>query len=178
MGGLGYEAATYDLRTDSINAPTRKEIILHQLNPDHLFLFGTRTNDPMVHYVMVDVANSLTWTNCPFDVPLEYAFKDILYQSIPGYPDVELPSFVPLFQFLFAILHLFREAWLERWMSVGKDVNLSKFADVIRLWQVHGESMIKCCAFLSACSRRFYSGDSLACSGRMHRDHPGCAFTP
>ena len=26
-------------------------------------------------------------------------------------------------------------------MSVGKDVNLSKFADVIRLWRVHGESM-------------------------------------
>jgi hypothetical protein len=141
MGGLGYQAATYDLRTDSVNAPTRKEIILHQLNPDHLFLFATRTGDPLVHYVMVDVANSLTWTNCPFDVPLEYAFKDIVYQSIPGYPDVELPSFSPLIQFLFTILHLFREAWLERWMSVGKDVNLSKFADVIRLWRVHGESM-------------------------------------
>ncbi len=141
MDGLGYEAASYDLRTDSINAPTRKEIILHQLNPDHLFLFATRTDDPVVHYVMVDVANSLTWTNCPFDVPLEYTFKDIVYQSIPGYPDVELPSFRPLIQFLFTILHLFREAWLERWMAVGKDVNLSKFADVIRLWRVHGESM-------------------------------------
>src|SRR4030095_8177294 len=29
VGGLAYEAATYDLRTDSVNAPTRKEIILH-----------------------------------------------------------------------------------------------------------------------------------------------------
>jgi len=143
MGGLDYEFATYDLRTDSINAPTRKEIILHQLNPDHLFLFATRTDDPIVRYVMVDVANSLTWTNSPFDVPLEYAFKDIVYQPIPGYPDVELPNFPPLIQFLFTILHLFREAWLERWMSVGKDVNLSKFADVIRLWQVHGESMCR-----------------------------------
>lgn len=26
-------------------------------------------------------------------------------------------------------------------MSLGKDVNLSKFADVIRLWRVHGESI-------------------------------------
>jgi hypothetical protein len=141
MGELGYEFATYDLRTDSVNAPTRKEIILHQLNPDHLFLFARRTDDSLVQYVMVDVANKLTWTNSPFDVPLEYAFKDIVYQSIPGYPDVELPSFGPLIQFLFTILHLFREAWLERWMSVGKDVNLSKFGDVIRLWHAHGESM-------------------------------------
>jgi hypothetical protein len=141
MRGLGYEFATYDLRTDRVNAPTRKEIILHQLNPDHLFLFATRTDDPLVRYVMVDVANKLTWTNSPFDVPLEYAFNDIVYQSIPGYPDVKLPSFSPLIQFLFTILHLFREAWLERWMSVGKDVNLSKFGDVIRLWRAHGESM-------------------------------------
>src|ERR1043166_6088818 len=141
MRGLGYEFATYDLRTDRVNAPTRKEIILHQLNPDHLFLFATRTDDPLVRYVVVDVANKSTWTNSPFDVPLEYAFNDIVYQSIPGYPDVKLPSFSPLIQFLFTILHLFREAWLERWMSVGKDVNLSKFGDVIRLWRAHGESM-------------------------------------
>ena len=141
MTGLGYEFATYDLRTDSISAPTRKEIILHQLNPDHLFLFATRTDDPIVHYVMVDVANRLTWTSSPFDVPLEEAFRDIVHQTIPGHPDVEFPSFSPLVQFLFTILHLFREAWLERWMSVGKDVNLSKFADVIRLWRVYGESM-------------------------------------
>lgn len=143
MGGLGYKAATYDLRSDRINPPTRKEIILHQLNPDHLFLFGKDTDDAIVPYVMVDVANQLTWTNSPYDLPLGDAFKEIVYQPIPDHPGIELPSFGPQIQFLFTILHLFREAWLERWMAVGKDVNLSKFADVIRLWRAHGQSMCR-----------------------------------
>ena len=143
MTGLGYAAGTYDLRTDRVSPPGRKDVIVHRLNPDHLMLFTVRTDDRVVRNVLVDVANSLTWTNCPFDVPLEHAFAEIRYQPIPGHTDVQLPVFGPNFQFLFTILHLFREAWLEKWIELAKDVNLSKFADVIRLWRTDGHDMMR-----------------------------------
>jgi hypothetical protein len=43
------------------------------------------------------------------------------------------PCFRPIYQFLFAVLHLFREAWLQKFVDFGNDVSLIKFGDVIRL---------------------------------------------
>jgi hypothetical protein len=91
--------------------------------------------------VPVDFANSLTWTNSPFDVPVETALSEISYQPLPGHPDVQLPTFSPTYQFIFTALHLFREAWFDRWMEWNVDVTLSKFADVIRLWNAHRETL-------------------------------------
>ena len=44
-----------------------------------------------------------------------------------------LPCFRPNYQFLFTVLHLFREAWLQKFVDFGNDVGLMKFGDVIRL---------------------------------------------
>ncbi len=65
------------------------------------------------------------------------ALADIAYLPLSDFPDVRIPCFLPPFQFLFTILHLFREAWFERWIEMDQDVNLMKFADVVRLWQIH-----------------------------------------
>jgi hypothetical protein len=48
-------------------------------------------------------------------------------------PGVGLPCFRPIYQFLFTVLHLFREAWLQKFVDFGTDVGLMKFGDVIRL---------------------------------------------
>ncbi len=87
---------------------------------------GTRT-------INIDVANSLTWTKSPFDVPVEEALEDRVEQPVPGMPGVSLPCFRPIYQFLFTVLHLFREAWLQKFVDFGTDVGLMKFGDVIRL---------------------------------------------
>ena len=47
--------------------------------------------------------------------------------------EVRLPCFRPTYQFLFTVLHLFREAWLQKFVDFGSDVGLMKFGDVIRL---------------------------------------------
>ena len=75
----------------------------------------------------------MTWTKSPFDVPVEEALKDPVEQPVPGMPGVNLPCFRPIYQFLFTVLHLFREAWLQKFVDFGNDVGLMKFGDVIRL---------------------------------------------
>ena len=111
----------------------RREEISSRLNPDHLPKLAREIDQPGTRMVQVDVANSLTWTKSPFDVPVEEALKDSVEQSIPGIPGVRIPSFRPVYQFLFTVLHLFREAWLQKFVDFGTDVGLMKFGDVIRL---------------------------------------------
>ena len=48
-------------------------------------------------------------------------------------PGVSIHCFCPEYQFLFTVLHLFREAWLQKFVDFGTDVGLMKFGDVIRL---------------------------------------------
>src|SRR5262249_27611228 len=44
-------------------------------------------------------------------------------------------------QFLFTALHLFREAWLQKFVDFGNDVGLMKFGDVIRLIDCYGDEL-------------------------------------
>ncbi len=111
----------------------RREEISSRLNRDHLPKLMRAIDGPGTRAVMVDVANSLTWTKSPFDVPVEEALKETDEQPVPGMPDVGLPCFRPVYQFLFTVLHLFREAWLQKFVDFGIDVGLMKFGDVIRL---------------------------------------------
>lgn len=111
----------------------RREEIAVRLNPDHLPKMRRATGLPVINEVYVDVANSLTWTRSPFDVPVEEALSDLDEQPLPGLPDARLPVMRPAAQLAFTALHLFREAWLRKFAEAGTDVTLMKFADVLRL---------------------------------------------
>ncbi len=111
----------------------RREEISSRLNQDHLPKLARTVDEPGNRTIQIDVANSLTWTKSPFDVPVEEALEDRVGQSVPGMPGVTLPCFRPNYQFLFTVLHLFREAWLQKFVDFGNDVGLMKFGDVIRL---------------------------------------------
>ncbi len=119
----------------------RREEISSRLHPDHLPKLARDVEQPGTRTIMVDVANSLTWTRSPFDVPVEEALKDPVEQSIPGMPGVSLPCFRPMYQFLFTVLHLFREAWLKKFVDFGNDVSLIKFADVSRLLERNSDAL-------------------------------------
>jgi len=111
----------------------RREEISSRLNPDHLPKLARDIDEPGTRTINVDVANSLTWTKSPFDVPVGEALKNPVKQRVPGMAEVRLPCFRPTYQFLFTVLHLFREAWLQKFVDFGSDVGLMKFGDVIRL---------------------------------------------
>ena len=111
----------------------RREEISSRLNPDHLPKLAREIDQPGSRIINLDVANSLTWTKSPFDVPVEQALKEAVEQPVPGTPRGSVPCFRPTYQFLFTVLHLFREAWLQKFVDFGNDVGLMKFGDVIRL---------------------------------------------
>lgn len=111
----------------------RREEISSRLNRDHLPKHARQVDQPGIGIINVDIANSLTWTKSPFDVPVEEALQNPIEQPVPGMPGVKLPCFRPTYQFLFTVLHLFREAWLQKFVEFGTDVGLMKFGDVIRL---------------------------------------------
>jgi hypothetical protein len=111
----------------------RREEIMSRLNPDHLPKLAREIDQPGTRMINVDIANSLTWAKSPFDVPVEEALEHRIEQPVAGMPGVTLPCFRPIYQFLFTALHLFREAWLQKFVDFGNDVSLMKFGDVIRL---------------------------------------------
>jgi hypothetical protein len=111
----------------------RREEISSRLNRDHLPKLAREVRESGTRMINVDIANSLTWTKSPFDVSVEEALEGSIEQSVPGIAGAGIPVFRPEYQFLFTVLHLFREAWLQKFVDFGTDVGLMKFGDVIRL---------------------------------------------
>jgi hypothetical protein len=139
MSQLGYQMGEFDWQAGEVKPHSRKAMMIYQLNPDHVPSFARLINDSVIRCVHVDFANSLTWTGSDFDVPVEIALAEISHQPLPSFPDIQMPCFSPVFQFIFTVLHLFREAWFERWLDWEQDVNLMKFADAARLWRANQE---------------------------------------
>ena len=53
----------------------RREEISSRLNRDHLPKLAREIDQPGTRTIQIDVANSLTWTKSPFDVPVEEALE-------------------------------------------------------------------------------------------------------
>jgi hypothetical protein len=134
MSELGFQMGVVDGMKKIILPYNRKELITYKLNPDHIPSFIKKTNDAVHWFVSIDIANSLTWTRSHYEIPIEMAFENIVYQPVSCKSGIQLPTFSPHYQFIFTVLHLFREAWFERW---NYHVSLAKFSDVIRLYKVH-----------------------------------------
>lgn len=134
---LGYQPGLFDWNTQQLAPIPRQHLMIFRLNPDHLPVHSRLTGDPIMQWLEIDFANSLTWHGSEYDVPLDAAMAEICYEPVVGFPGMEIPCLTPPFQFISTVLHLFREAWFERWLEWEQDVDLTKFSDVIRLWRVY-----------------------------------------
>ncbi|HCT79605.1 MAG TPA: hypothetical protein DGG94_16745 [Micromonosporaceae bacterium] len=140
---IGFVVGDYNAGRKAVVPHSRREEVIYRLNPDHIPIMALTTGDTIAPAVRLDIAYSLTWARSEYDVPVSAAFATLTEQAIPGVPGTNLPVLAPDFQFIFTALHLFREAWLDRWLGDGddQDVNLAKFGDVLRLWQMHGDGL-------------------------------------
>ena len=134
---LGYQPGLFDWKTQQLAPIPRQHLMIFRLNPDHLPVHSRLTGDPVMQWLEIDFANSLTWHGSEYDVPLDKAMAEISYQPVIGFPDMQIPCMTPPYQFISTVLHLFREAWFERWLEWEQDVDLTKFSDVIRLWRAY-----------------------------------------
>ncbi len=141
LAGLGYQVGQYDPFKNVVNPMPRKELMIYKLHPDHLPPYVGLTSDPLVGAIGIDFSFSFTWFNSEYNVPLDKAFEKIHAITYPGIIDGRLFVFDYAYQFMFTALHLFREAWFERWIDFEQDVNLLKFTDLIRLWDAYKEQV-------------------------------------
>lgn len=135
LADLGYQTGLFDWKTQQLVPISRKNMMIFRMNPDHLPVHSRLTGDPVMQYLEVDFANSLTWFGSDYEVPLDIAMADIHMQPVVGFSDIKIPCLTPPFEFISTVLHLFREAWFERWLEWEQDVDLTKFSDVIRMWR-------------------------------------------
>ena len=139
LASLGYEIGQYDPFKNIINPMPRKELMIYKMYPDHLPPYVALTDD-IIGAIGIDFSFSFTWHNSPYTVSLENAFAGTRTINYPG-TEEKLRVFDPVYQFIFTALHLFREAWFERWIEFEQDVNLLKFTDMILMWKTYREAI-------------------------------------
>jgi hypothetical protein len=135
MSSLGFRIGQYDWQRHRIDDLPATARAVYRLSPDHLPHY-LRLEPDRGGTLVVDFANSVTWANSRWQVPME----DVLAERdtvllLDG--RLTAPTLAPPWQFLFTVLHLFRESWFLNSVAAGKDM-LSKFSDVIGLWRTHG----------------------------------------
>ena len=128
----GFIVGEFEPDSVSLRLYSRREMVFYQLNPDHLPIMTRLTGDLIVPAVRVDIACNLTWDAAPWQLPAELSLAKLDSVAVAGNGRIRCMS--PGYQFAHTALHLFREAWLERWLETGQDVNLAKFTDLYRLW--------------------------------------------
>ncbi len=133
MRALGYEVGVFDLENVAIIPHSRSQILQYKLSPDHLPRYGRLCEDPLVKYIEVDFATSLTWYGSDYQIPPDVAFRHLSKYWLPGQEN-PITAFSPDFQLVDHSMHLFREAYLESSIKAGNDVSLSAFLDVALLW--------------------------------------------
>jgi len=133
MAELGYVHGFYNWREHRIDDPPPRFMAMFRLNPDHLPHFVRLERDG-AGSIVVDAANSLTWSASPWQVPLDEALSRLSTFSVPE-AEFPLPTLSPVYQFLFTLLHLFRESWFVE-TAKRKDM-LYKYGDLVHLWSAH-----------------------------------------
>jgi hypothetical protein len=135
MTGLGYQIGDYHQPSNSIRDISRERKVMYRMSPDHLPHFLLVLDDEVVPFAAVDFAFSMTWADAAWQVPMGQVLAERDRLTLPG--GGSIPTLTAPYSFVFAVLHLFREGWLERTV-VSKDVTLSTFADVHRFWARDG----------------------------------------
>jgi hypothetical protein len=135
MKELSIKQGFYNYSTGEVEPHPRKEIITYKLSPDHLAPYCMLIDDPVVPFVYLDFACSFTWARSPYEINIEKALEHREEVTVDhGDFKIAIPKFDTAHEFIFAVLHLFREAWFDRWVNMEQDVNLMKFFDIVQLF--------------------------------------------
>ncbi|MFI6044498.1 nucleotidyltransferase family protein [Nocardia sp. NPDC051321] len=137
---LGLAFGTYDRAAHRIEPLGRKDELLYRVYPDHLPHALKLRDDPLVPFVMVDCAFSLTWFQAPWQIDMQHALENPMRVELnDNFASARMPqecitSLSAPFLWLFTVLHLFRESWIARDAMQGA-ATLAQYRDVVQLWR-------------------------------------------
>lgn len=143
---LRYQQGFADPIKGEIHPHARKDVMTYALHRDHLLPFVLETGDEVFPYLYVDVACSFTWAgdSNSLDIGEALARRSPVQLPALGATVIDTYRFDRGEELIFTVLHLFREAWFDRWARMQQDVNMMKFCDVLRLF--HANRQYYACA--------------------------------
>lgn len=139
LNSLGIVMGHYDRLSKTIIEHNRKNLLIYTLNPDHLVPHVALIKEGICEFVDIDFSNSMTWHGGEYNIPMDDVLKVI--EKIPVYSQGKtyvIPKLSINFEFIFLIMHLFREAWFyKRSSQLENDVNIMKFFDIYQYLKQH-----------------------------------------
>ncbi|MEM7626105.1 MAG: nucleotidyltransferase family protein [Planctomycetota bacterium] len=135
MESQGYCEGEYNAGSESIIPLDRKQKIAYKLSPDHLPPLVKIVEEDRRIGVVVDFAFTLSWWGAPYRVLINDVIDELYLYQFPDTRKLSIHRMSFRYEFLAAVLHLFREAWFEHSRSFGLDVTLAKFGDILRMWR-------------------------------------------
>lgn len=132
---LGYLAnMTVDFSANRVVPLPRRDVAMYRMYPDHLPHFLRPVAGLALPYFVVDVCFNITWFGASWQVPMREVLARVDHVRASAFDDVvELPALTAPYDFVFTVMHLFREGWFER-TAVSSPLRLGHFADVWRRW--------------------------------------------
>lgn len=133
---LGYLAnMERDLLRGGLTPRSRRDLAMFAMYPDHLPHFFRPLTGSALPYFMVDVCFNITWFGVAWQIPMSevLAEVDTVTAATPE-GSVELPVLAATYDFIFTVMHLFREGWFQRTVLL-KSLRLGQFADIWRQWK-------------------------------------------
>lgn len=130
---LGYlPDKDFHYETDTLVDRSRRELAMYRLFPDHLPHFHRPVAGHVHPYLVVDVCFNITWYGAAWHIPMDEVLAEVRRVKVEVQDGtVELPTLAQPYDLVFAVMHLFREAWFERTINSNR---LMQYGDIWRLW--------------------------------------------
>lgn len=133
MATRGYYHGNLDPTGSRVVAWGRREVLQHTLYPDHIPRLNRDYSNEYVRWVAVDFSLDIAWHGAPIPdtrlkIVTDAVEEDNLLKS--GVRTLENSL-----HFIDSCLHLFRDAYFEKFVERGIDVQLGKFLDCALIWR-------------------------------------------
>lgn len=142
----GYCQGYIDLKNNNIMSFSREEHILCNITKNKMLGHVKKSENALVPPIYIGVDFSVTWSDCPIQLPL-----NTLFQSKEAFPIDNKNNLIDSFSldihFIYIILHLLKHAWSKSLQDSKDGCNLLQFADVYRFWEKYKNdfsNMVKC----------------------------------
>lgn len=132
---LGYLAnLVHDLQTDRLTRLSRQAVAMYRMYPDHLPHFLRPLSGHALSHYAVDICFNITWYGATWQIPMSEVLAVVGQGEVTvGDEIIVLPVLTAPYDFIFTAMHLFREGWFERTITI-KNLRLGQFADLWRQW--------------------------------------------
>jgi hypothetical protein len=132
----------YDRGEPRVKPFSRPELIQYALSPDHLPHFARAGSETYGPGTMVDFSHTLSWHGSGIDLPIDGILDQAVWKPLSP-QGAKVRVLWTEWLFAWVVFHAFREAWFIASKKFHKDVSLLQFRDIVRLWLLSKEEIIR-----------------------------------